>query len=630
MNRLVWPRRSAAVVLLPLIAVAGVAAASGGYFATSFGWTALAFAWAIVVVLVLAAPRLGTFDRMWLVAAAALCLYTFISAGWAGSVDGAVQGGERALVYLTGVAGALLVLRRRDLSRWLGGLVLGVSGVCIYSLATRLYPTHFGGFNSSDYRLFTPVGYWNALGIFAGITLLLGFGTAALGRVAWLRVASAAALVVLAPTVYFTFSRGALIAVAIGVAAMFALSPHRPALVAAALVLGAAPAVGVLLSWRSHGLTHKSATLAAASHDGRRLALELALLALTQGALALGYVLLSPRVRVSRGWIRAFGAAGAIAIVAGLAGVVVRYGSPPTIARHAYDSFVSAPAGGTNLNSRFFSLSNNGRTVLWHSAWKEFLAHPVVGSGEGGFARWWLAHRTSGYFVLDAHNLYLQTLGELGAVGFGLLVLFLGLPFVAAVRARRHPLVAPAFGGYVAYLAHAAVDWDWQMPAVTLLALFAGAALVAAGRRREPEPRSMGQPVRIALGVGAIAAAVVAFGGLIGNIALSRGDDAVLHGLGRRAAAEGATAHRWAPWSVQALKDLGDGRLLLGQKRSGLAALREAAAKDPGDWEIWFDIAAGTGGAENRAALSRAKALNPHSPEIAAVEALAKSKAKSK
>ena len=34
------------------------------------------------------------------------------------------------------------------------------------------------------------------------------------------------------------------------------------------------------------------------------------------------------------------------------------------------------------------------------------------------------------------------------------------------------------------------------------------------------------------------------------------------------------------------------------QKRSGLAALREAAAKDPGDWEIWFDIAAGTGGAE--------------------------------
>ena len=76
----------------------------------------------------------------------------------------------------------------------------------------------------------------------------------------------------------------------------------------------------------------------------------------------------------------------------------------------------------------------------------------------------------------------------------------------------------------------------------------------------------------------------------------------------------GAKAHRWAPWSAQALKDLGDGRLLLGEKRSGLAALRAAAAKDPGDWEIWFDIAAATDGSAHRRALARAKALNPLQP----------------
>jgi O-Antigen ligase len=623
MSRRAWPRHSA-VLLLPLLAVAGVGAASGGYFATSFGWTALAFAWAAVVALVLVAPKWGAFDRVWLFSAAALCVYTFASAGWAGSVDNAVHGGERALVYLTGVAGALIVLRRGDFSRWLGGLVLGVAGVCVYSLATRLYPTHFGGFNTADYRLFSPVGYWNALGIFAAIALLLGFGLVALGRVAWLRVASAAALVVLAPTIYFTFSRGALIAVAVGIVAMFVLSPHRLLLLGAAIALGAVPAIGVLLAWRSHGLTHRSATLAAASQDGRRLALELMLLALVQAAVALGYVFASPRVRLSAVWRRGLGIATFVAIVVGLAGAVVTYGSPPTIARHAYHSFVATPTSSTNLNSRLFSLSNNGRTVLWHSAWREFLAHPVVGSGEGGFARWWLAHRTSPYFVLDAHNLYLQTLGELGAVGIALLALFLGLPLVAAVRARAHPLVAPAFGGYVAYLVHAAVDWDWQLPAVTLLALFTGAVIVASARRREPEP--VGRSARIALGVGALAAAVVAFGGLIGNIALSRANDAVSLGLGRKAAAEGATAHRWAPWSARALQDLGDGRLLLGQKRSGLTALREAAAKDPGDWEIWFDIAAGTGGARNRAALARAKALNPQSPEIAAVEPTAKTK----
>ena len=616
MKSLASPARKAVVVLSPLVAIAGVAAAHGGYFATSFGWTTLAFAWFAVVVVMLGAPRWGIFDRLWVVAGAGLCLYTFVSAEWAGSIDAAIQGAERTLVYVTGVAAALLILRRGDFSRWLGGLVLGAGCICVYSLATRLYPTHFGGFNTSDYRLFLPIGYWNALGIFAGIALLLGFGVAALGRVAWLRVTSAAAMVVLAPTIYFTFSRGALIAIAVGVVALFALSPYRLRLVSAAAAIGMAPATGVLLAWRSHGLTHRSSTLAAASHDGRRLALELAILVLVEAIVTVAFIFVSARLQVPRVVRRAFGVAVLVVVIGALAAVVVKYGSPPKIARHAYHSFVSTPTIPANLNNRFLSLSNNGRTVLWHSAWKEFAAHPVAGSGEGGFARWWLAHRTSPYFVLDTHDLYLQTLGELGAIGFALLTLFLGLPLVAAVRARRNPLVAPAFGGYVAYLAHAAVDWDWQMPAVSLLALFAAASIVAASRRRDPGPPPLPQPARIAIATASIVAATFAFVALIGNIALAGADLALVKGSGRTAAVDGAKAHRWVPWSTRALRDLGQGRVLIGQRRAGLAALRDAATKDPGDWQTWFDIAAATSGAEHRAALARARALNPQSPEI--------------
>jgi O-antigen ligase len=615
-----WMWRPAVVVLLPLVAIAGVGSASGGYFATSFGWATLAFAWAAIISLTIAAPVWGWFDRIWLAAAACLCVYTFLSAAWAGSVGDAVDAGLRTLVYLTGIAGTLLVLRRGDLSCWLAGLVLGVAGVCVYSLATRLFPTHFGGLNASSYRLFVPVGYWNALGIFAGIALLLGLGVVALGRWRVLRVLSAVALVLLAPTVYFTFSRGAWLALMIGAAAIVALGPNRLRLVTAGLVLGAMPAVGVLLAWRSPALTQQTTTLAAASDAGRKLALELVLLALGQAAVAVGYVALSARIRVSRAWSRGAGIALTLAMAGALAAVFAVYGGPLTLARRAYDSFVSSPTGGTNLNSRLFSLSNDNRTVLWHAAWKQFEAHPLVGSGAGSFGRWWLAHRTSAYFVQNAHNLYVQTLGEFGLVGIVLLVALLGVPLVAAVRARRHPLVAPALGGYVAYLVHASVDWDWQMPAVTLLALFAGGAIVIAARRSDSEGQPLGLPARLALGAGAAFVVAVAFVGLIGNIALSRADDAVLHGLGQTAAAQGAKAHRWAPWSAQALEDLGDGRLLLGQKRSGLAALRAAVAKDPGDWQIWFDIAAATDGSAHRTALSRAKALNPYSPEIADVE----------
>ena len=616
--------RRALPLLLPLVAVAGVGAASGGFFATAFGWTALAFAWTIVIALTLVAPTWRAFDVVWLGCAVALCAYTFASAAWSGSTGDALNSGLRTLVYVTGVAGALVLLRKGMLTRWLTGPVLGVAGVCVYSLATRLYPTHFGGFNTADYRLFTPVGYWNALGIFAAIAMLLGLGVAASGRGWLLRILCAVSLLALAPTLYFTFSRGAWAALAVGALATFLVSPHRLRLLAAAVVLGAAPAVGVLLASRSAALTHRSATLAAASHDGRKLALELGLLALGQALVAGVHVALSARVSVSRGGRRVFAVLLTLAVAAGLAATFVHYGSPVKIARHAYHSFASTPTGGSNLNSRLFSLSNDGRTVLWRSAWEEFTAHPVNGTGAGSFGRWWLAHRTTTYFVQDAHNLYMQTLGELGAIGIALLALFLGVPLVAGIRARRHPLVAPALGGYVAYLAHAAVDWDWQMPAVTLLALFAGAVIVAAARRGERgSPLPLVRPARVALGLGAAAAGAVAFIGLIGNIALSRADDAVLHGQGKRAAANAATAKRWAPWSAQALEDLGDGRLLLGQTAPGLAALRDAAAKDPGNWQIWFDIAAGTKGAEHDAALARAKALNPQSPEIADVVAAA-------
>src|SRR5207244_12470389 len=97
--------------------------------------------------------------------------------------------------------------------------------------------------------------------------------------------------------------------------------------------------------------------------------------------------------------------------------------------------------------------------------------------------RWRPAQRP----VLDAHNLYLVTLAELGPVGLGLLAALLALPAAAAVLARKQLLTAPAFAGYVAYLVHAAQDWDWELPAVTLAALGCAAALVIlAERERRP------------------------------------------------------------------------------------------------------------------------------------------------
>jgi hypothetical protein len=493
----------------------------------------------------------------------------------------------------------------------------------VYSLATHLFPAGFGGLNAASDRLFVPVGYWNALGIFAAMAILLGFGVASLGRWRVLRVGCAVSMISLGPTLYFTFSRGAWVALGVGCIAMLAIAPDRARLACSLFILAALPVIAVFLCWRSPGLTHQTTTLTAATAAGHKLALQLGILALAQAFLATGYVSTSDRMRIPRRTVRA----SATLLVAGAFAVVVwllaAHGGPRRVASRAYHSFLSAPTSPSDLNGRLFSLSNDGRTVLWHAAWKQFEANPIFGGGAGTFAQWWLAHRVDPFYVVqDAHNLYLQTLGELGVTGLLVLLVLLCIPLLAAIRARRYPLVAPAFGAYVAYIVHASVDWDWQMPTVTLVALFAGAAIITAARGESPGTAPMAVAWKVPVAVATLVFGAFAFVALIGNIALSRADVAIQQDDGARATSAAKTAVRWEPWSAQALDDLGDGRLLLGERQSGLSTLEEAAAKDPGNWQIWFDIAAATSGSRHRHALARAKALNPHSLEIADVESV--------
>jgi hypothetical protein len=106
-----------------------------------------------------------------------------------------------------------------------------------------------------------------------------------------------------------------------------------------------------------------------------------------------------------------------------------------------------------------------------------------------------------------------ETLAELGPVGLGLLLVALALPIVSArAAARASRLGACAAAGYVAFLVHAFVDWDWEMPAVTVPALALGASVVIlAGRPSRARP--VGPRLRV---VCAAAAVVVAVASLLG------------------------------------------------------------------------------------------------------------------
>jgi O-antigen ligase len=117
---------------------------------------------------------------------------------------------------------------------------------------------------------------------------------------------------------------------------------------------------------------------------------------------------------------------------------------------------------------------------------RAFGDHPIRGAGAGAWAVYWLQYRNVNEFAQDAHSLPLQTMAELGIVGLALLAAFLAGLAWAARRAHQFApmLVAGPIAGFVAYIAHAPLDWDWQMPAVTLVAMALAGAVLAL--EREP------------------------------------------------------------------------------------------------------------------------------------------------
>ena len=201
----------------------------------------------------------------------------------------------------------------------------------------------------------------------------------------------------------------------------------------------------------------------------------------------------------------------------------------------------------------------------------------VAGLGAGSYERYWDEYRPSAFKVRTATSVP-RVARRVGPVGLGLLLVALGVPLVAAIRARRRTPVPAAAGAYVAFLAHAAVDWDWQLPALTLAALFCGIGLLPRHLRLAAEARcgrSAPAPLRAALGCRAAWRAGVC------RAAREPGDRgepgaAARAQWGRASARDARAARFWAPWSTTPLAAARGGA---GRPREQAAARRASATR---------------------------------------------------
>jgi hypothetical protein len=454
---------------------------SGGYFDQP-RLVAAVLAWLLVVTAAVTAARpLPRSGAAWLTLGglAALAAVTVASLAWAPLAGAALDDAQRALLYLGAFAAGVAFLRAdRTIEP---ALAAGALIVILYGLSERLLPglVDLDQSRTAGGRLEQPITYWNAIGAVAAMGLVLCTRMAADERRAiWLRAGAAAAAAPFGAAVYLTFSRGAIAAVAAGLLVLVLLVPQRAQMRAASVALGtgvaAAVACGVFPWVRSFSESSLS--------NGLQGLLALVLLA-GLGALAAWLTLRwTAATRAAAG-----PAASPRARVAAAAGVLVALvlvtaaveGSPQG----------SSPQAGAST-ARLSSLDSM-RYEYWRVALETFAGEPLYGTGTGGFRVEWLRERSEEDTSRDAHSLYLETLAELGLVGFAALLAFLAGLLLCVRRAllADRDAVVGLVGVLATYLAHAALDWDWEMPAVTLLALAAAAAVVAtAGRAAIPAP----------------------------------------------------------------------------------------------------------------------------------------------
>jgi O-Antigen ligase len=592
-------------------AAAGVvvlAFASGGYFPSEWGLVLLAFALVLFGAAVSGERvALGRLDAIFLAALAALACWQLLSTAWSPGPDGPVLEAERTLVYFAGAAALVVTLRRELVSPLLIGVAAGIVVVVAVVLGDRLLAGRLDDPADpvSGIRLDDPIGYANAVGILIVLGALLITGLA-LRAPPFAAAGAGAALVPLGSALAFTFSRGALVGLAAGLVSLLLLEWERGRAFAGLVVLAAAPAVAALLSVHSP-LADAVTSPAEADSAGERLLWQLAVLC------ALGAAVGALVPRASRVLAPYAVAAAGVCVLAAVVFAVVA--GPRSLVDEALDRVRAEPAvTGSDVPGRVLSLSSNGRSAYWRVAWGMVERSPLTGEGAASYERWWLQERPVAAYARDAHNLYLETLAELGPVGLALLLVALAAP-LAAMRARvRHPATVAAGAAYVAFLVHAALDWDWEIPLVTLVALAAAASLVVPARR--PEPTHAWSPPRALAVAAASLLGAVALVAHVGNRAAAASEDALARADVPSAVRSAQRARSWQPWAAAPARFLGEAQLARSRDAAAVRSLRDAIDRDPESWRAWYDLAVVTTDGTQRHALRRATGLNPLSPEL--------------
>jgi hypothetical protein len=501
----------------------------------------------------------------------------------------------------------------------------------VLGLATRLLPHVFPvaeGLGSGP-RLRYPLGYWNANGVACGIAAALIPWLSRRTLTPALRWVAVACLPAMLLTLYFTYSRGGVLALLVAGGCLVALSHDRLWMLGtlAIGVLGAAPAV---LAVQARDSLADNVDNAAAVDQG----LTVLLILLAGTALTLGLFALMRRLARRRGALT--GRAVAIsrdpralrAVAIGF--TVLALVAVLAVGGRAWDQFSSSDIEFPNQPQKHFGeASGGGRHDFYRVALDAFGEKPIGGNGAGTYQFSWVKLRSLDTPVHNAHSLYLEAFAELGLLG-GLLVLgMVGFLLWTGISAWRHSSGiarernAALLAAALALAVGMAIDWFWEIAALGAVFFLASGALLAArcvqlasagaGANGRGENRGVG------FAIAGLALAWITALALIGPLLVDReiqsSQAAAVEGNYGVAVEKADTGRSIEPWAASPYEQLALLAEIEGDYATATAQISKAIDREEGNWLLYYLRAriqheAGEEGAA-RADRRRALELNP-------------------
>jgi hypothetical protein len=463
---------------------------------------------------------------------------------------------------------------------------------------------------------------------------------------------------VLLLTLLLAYSRGALVALLVGLIVWFAIVPLR--LRGAAVLVSGAIAAGAIAAWdyANHSLSAEKVPIADSTSAGHELGALVLAMVVALTVLGVAVVFATGRRPPARELRRRTG----IALLAGLAVTIVAFAAALTVSQrgftgsisHAFNKLTDTHAKLPGNTPGRLTAVASVRAQYWDEALKVYKAHPALGAGAQGYEVARLRYRTGPLTVKHAHGFVVQTLADLGIVGL-LLALALLASWMAAAGRATHPFnrrwrgwrelragARPAWARLpkgaqsrygperigllsvlcvvVVFGVHSLIDWTWYVPATAI------AALVCAGwlAGRGPLAGIAATPGAAARSNGAPG---FASGGGAGSLQdlrarLLESRPGSVRMLVAAAALAGALLAAWVQWQPQRSEEAQEaalGQLAANRLPAAEADARSAVSRDPLSVQALFTLAgvqtAAHQPAQARATLRKAVRLQPSNPQ---------------